>query len=153
MTSILLSCCVCCHDRYNHRTGEYAHTTRLTKFPERKWLTSFDLLTAPTADPAPLPIASDEVAMFAKMFAAAEKEADRIWADNSSKLKKSGSATVFGTGAGAGAGSGAPSGYEEVRWFIVVSDFPHSLPSIAPSAGTGTITDISLRVPLKGKYK
>lgn len=27
--------------RYNHKTGEWAHTTRLTRFPERKWLSSF----------------------------------------------------------------------------------------------------------------
>lgn len=31
--------------RYNHRTGEWAHTTRLTKFPERKWLSNFSLLS------------------------------------------------------------------------------------------------------------
>jgi tRNA(Ile)-lysidine synthase TilS/MesJ len=29
--------------RYNHKTGEWAHTTRLTKFPERKWLGKFDM--------------------------------------------------------------------------------------------------------------
>ena len=29
--------------RYNHRTGEWAHTTRLTRFPERKWLGHFRL--------------------------------------------------------------------------------------------------------------
>ena len=29
--------------RYNHKTGEWAHKTRLTKFPERKWLSKFDL--------------------------------------------------------------------------------------------------------------
>lgn len=29
--------------RYNHKTGEWAHSTRLTKFPERKWLSKFDL--------------------------------------------------------------------------------------------------------------
>lgn len=29
--------------RYNHKTGEWAHTTRLTRFPERKWLSHFDI--------------------------------------------------------------------------------------------------------------
>jgi len=29
--------------RYNHMTGEWAHTTRLTRFPERKWLSHFSL--------------------------------------------------------------------------------------------------------------
>lgn len=28
--------------RYNHKTGEWAHTTRLTRFPERRWLSSFN---------------------------------------------------------------------------------------------------------------
>jgi len=27
--------------RYNHKTGEWAHTTRLTRFPERKWISNF----------------------------------------------------------------------------------------------------------------
>ena len=31
----------CEYFRYNHKTGEWAHTTRLTRFPERKWLSSF----------------------------------------------------------------------------------------------------------------
>ena len=30
--------------RYNHKTGEWAHSARLTKFPERKWLSKLDLL-------------------------------------------------------------------------------------------------------------
>ena len=30
--------------RYNHKTGEWAHSTRLTKFPERKWLSKFELV-------------------------------------------------------------------------------------------------------------
>eukprot|EP01038_Epipyxis_sp_PR26KG_P005776 gene5776-7974_t len=29
--------------RYNHKTGEWAHLTRMTKFPERKWLSNFRL--------------------------------------------------------------------------------------------------------------
>lgn len=29
--------------RYNHKTGEWAHSTRLTKFPERKWLSHFNV--------------------------------------------------------------------------------------------------------------
>jgi hypothetical protein len=38
-------CCNYC--RYNHKTGEWAHATRLTRFPERKWLSSLDLLSFP----------------------------------------------------------------------------------------------------------
>lgn len=36
--------------RYNHKTGEWAHTSRLTRFPERKWLSALDLL-----DPTSIP--------------------------------------------------------------------------------------------------
>jgi hypothetical protein len=32
--------------RMNHITGEWKHTTRATRFPERKWLGSFDLRSA-----------------------------------------------------------------------------------------------------------
>lgn len=31
------------HYRYNPKTSEWAHTTRLTRFPERKWLSNFKL--------------------------------------------------------------------------------------------------------------
>lgn len=30
--------------RFNPKTGEWAHSTRLTKFPDRKWLSNFHLL-------------------------------------------------------------------------------------------------------------
>jgi hypothetical protein len=29
--------------RCNYKTGEWAHTTRLTRFPERKWLSNFNI--------------------------------------------------------------------------------------------------------------
>lgn len=29
--------------KYNYKTGEWAHLSRLTKFPERKWLSNFDV--------------------------------------------------------------------------------------------------------------
>jgi selenocysteine lyase/cysteine desulfurase len=32
--------------RHNPKTGEWAHTTRITKFPERKWLSRFSLVQA-----------------------------------------------------------------------------------------------------------
>lgn len=42
--------------RYNHMTGEWAHTTRLTRFPERKWLSRFSLQTyIPTDTESPAP--------------------------------------------------------------------------------------------------
>ena len=35
--------------RYNHKTGEWAHTTRLSRFPERKWLSNFDIRASSSA--------------------------------------------------------------------------------------------------------
>ena len=31
--------------RYNHKTGEWAHFSRLTRFPERRWLSNFSFAT------------------------------------------------------------------------------------------------------------
>ena len=38
---IILASLLVNYFRYNHKTGEWAHTTRLTRFPERKWLSKF----------------------------------------------------------------------------------------------------------------
>jgi hypothetical protein len=37
--------------RMNHVTGEWKHSSRATRFPERKWLGSFDLRTAAVVTP------------------------------------------------------------------------------------------------------
>jgi hypothetical protein len=124
--------------RHNHRTGECAHTTRLTKFPERKWLTSFDFIH----DDSPEPVASEanEKEIFDGMFAAAEKEAARIQAENVKKLKKKGSGAVVSTG--------MHNGHENVRWFLTNADFPQSLPTVPDETVS---SDLSLRRPLEGK--
>jgi selenocysteine lyase/cysteine desulfurase/tRNA(Ile)-lysidine synthase TilS/MesJ len=36
--------------RYNPKTGEWAHTTRLTRFPERKWLSYFQVRSSGASD-------------------------------------------------------------------------------------------------------
>ena len=74
------------------------------------------------------------------MLCAAEKEADRIWSDNLKKLKKKRSE------APSSASISHNASYEEVRWFIITSDYAHSLPTVATATGT----DISLRKTLKG---
>ncbi|ETW02336.1 hypothetical protein H310_05873 [Aphanomyces invadans] len=43
--------------RFNHKTGEWKHRTRFTKFPTRKWLSKATFLSVPPAEPAP-PLAS-----------------------------------------------------------------------------------------------
>ena len=42
--SLILSLSFISGYRCNHKTGEWAHTTRLTRFPERKWLSHFSVL-------------------------------------------------------------------------------------------------------------
>lgn len=40
--------------RYNHKTGEYAHITRLTRFPERKWLSNLDIFSSSSSSSSSL---------------------------------------------------------------------------------------------------
>ena len=35
------------HYRFNHRTGEWRHHSRFTRFPSRRWLSSFDFERVP----------------------------------------------------------------------------------------------------------
>eukprot|EP00602_Paraphysomonas_sp_CaronLab_P001188 CAMPEP_0185020696 /NCGR_PEP_ID=MMETSP1103-20130426/3333_1 /TAXON_ID=36769 /ORGANISM="Paraphysomonas bandaiensis, Strain Caron Lab Isolate" /LENGTH=1106 /DNA_ID=CAMNT_0027551757 /DNA_START=21 /DNA_END=3341 /DNA_ORIENTATION=- len=107
------------HYRYNHRTGEWAHTSRLTKFPERRWLSSFNPLESVPNDDA---IAESDVnAQLSKYLEDAEKEAARIQAENTKKLGKG--KTHSAPTAEMDLGS-----HEGLRWFVMPSDFTSNLP-------------------------
>ena len=40
--------------RYNPKTGEWAHTSRITRFPNRKWISNFDFLSLSSPSPTSL---------------------------------------------------------------------------------------------------
>lgn len=87
--------------------------------------------------------------MFRKMFAAADVEANRISADNNKRLTKKKGAGAAPSAASVSSSVANPSlnDYESVRWFLMASDFPHSLPVVSIH---GTTSDLSLRRTLKG---
>jgi hypothetical protein len=133
--------CDCACDRYNHRTGEWAHTTRLTKFPERVWLSNFD----PLAPPAPAPTASPATAAdyFASSLQVARKEADRLLAESKKKAAKLAKATSVGEPtAVSGGDDGALNAYQSIRWLLLASDFPGSVPVIPEDSSNTGVVDI-----------
>ena len=89
--------------RYNHKTGEWAHSTRLTKFPERKWLGRFDVLqntfSSATTNKVDLASISKDV------FDAANKELASL---HQSRVKAPATDTL-GT-------------WEHLRWFVLGSE-------------------------------
>lgn len=86
--------------RYNHKTGEWAHTTRLTRFPERLWLSNFNIrfsttLTGPKRCAESETLASDWSTMSAEqvfdtMLQQAESEVQKQLVSNkrTSKLEE-----------------------------------------------------------------
>jgi hypothetical protein len=132
--------------RYNHKTGEWAHTTRLTRFPERKWLSNFDI-TSNTAPPpfeseqeqAPSPYAAEGPHRDARGASSVGSEVARalaVWAVPSpsalmkemsilakAELQKVQSARKKRKGGKpSGNGDVSLSAFEDVRWFVTTSD-------------------------------
>ena len=124
---------MCINDRYNHKSGEWAHTTHLTRFPERVWLSNIDFFSPPSSSRG---VSTSELsdkgetnvklleksltewgvpslrALFDNMLAAAHKELDTL------------SKVVYNkghTGADGGQGLGTA---DDFRWFLLASDIP-----------------------------
>ncbi len=129
--------------RYNHMTGEWAHTTRLTRFPERKWLSRFSLATylpedsesvntpsAVSAEPLEQPIGSSPASDALKVWSVASTEEllKKIRSEVQAELRKVDAAQQKASqkrgAAGAGVASGAAvnnenlQSFEYLRWFV-----------------------------------
>ena len=117
-------------DRYNHKSGEWAHTTRLTRFPERVWLSNIDFFSPPSSSLTSELSGKGEMSvklleqsltewgvpslnvLFNNMLAAAHRELDTL------------SKVVYNksyTGADGGQGLGTA---DDLRWFLLTSDIP-----------------------------
>jgi len=116
--------------RYNHRTGEWAHTSRLTRFPERRWLSHFDITSSSSSSSSS---ASEAAAIAAQNGGGVGNDDDksddelyeRIFMDAVNELEKTkggskgGAATAGGSG-GDGAELGAA--WADLRWFALSTD-------------------------------
>lgn len=114
--------CVLTRCRYNYKTGEWAHTTRLTRFPERIWLSS-QALYPPSAAPS-----ASSASMPEDVLARTMQEVR----DGLALMEGSREHKLSITGAGTGAGSKLE-GYEALRWFATMDDVRHG-----GGAGEGT---------------
>ena len=92
--------------RFNYKTGEWAHATRLNRFPERKWLSHFDMQQA--APPTVAEIAPESV--FDELLKYANKEADAL----THKKKSSADSNTASLG-----------DFSHLRWFILSADESH----------------------------
>lgn len=102
--------------RYNHRTGEWAHTTRLTRFPERQWISQFDIgaIVAPISQDSSSTSTcqpSSSSVMFKEMMQTANAELAKI---ENSKVKKADLSVRPEVDSG-----GAIS---DLRWFFLAGD-------------------------------
>jgi hypothetical protein len=98
----------------------------MTKFPERKWLSNFDILNPVTATSSGSTLSPDTYQMFLNQ---ALDEAQSVLQHNLKKIKKlqqSESSTQT---------DHSLAQAEALRWFILPSDFPGSLP-LVPEKGT-----------------
>lgn len=121
--------------RYNHKTGEWAHSTRLTRFPERQWLSRFDLFGQVAGER--MDVASSTLKVDLEgMFRSAEREL-QVMEGHLVKRKK--------------ARTSRPRDIDEddrLRWFILLEDTTGDVceggGSIRPTANLAAIPAVEL---------
>jgi hypothetical protein len=119
--------------RYNHMTGEWAHTTRLTRFPERKWLSHFSI-DATTTEEAAVPesaaaaLAAWGVTSVEELLQSARRGAEDELARCEAQMKKMrerGGGAVTAPVQPAAASSGGEESlqsFEHLRWFLTAEE-------------------------------
>ena len=117
--------------RYNYKTGEWAHTTRLTRFPERKWLSHFRVSSATVpiqrSDQMQSPLAQSlsnwgvacDVDLFRNIMQLAVDEVSKL--DKASQSNKR-NASSSGQGSHGGGAESQLSVFEDLRWFVLAQD-------------------------------
>jgi len=119
--------------RYNHRTGEWAHTTRLTRFPERKWLGHLNLVATSSGSSSKVENERVTAATLEQTKQAADAELAAILAQTAASAQagksKSKQALKIETQGTHGAGNvtiqaqtSLGGGYEHMRWFVLNGD-------------------------------
>jgi len=95
--------------RFNHKTGEWRHTSRFTRFPNRKWLSNFDFERLPMPDKVGLQNwdVETELDLFGKVI----QDVERLTEMAEKALSKPQEDTDF---------LGAE--YEKLRWFVYPSE-------------------------------
>lgn len=104
---------------YNHKTGEWAHATRLTRFPERVWLSNYSL-AGRTAAVQPLSTASasleEDVRSESQILEAVWKQVGRelelVEAPSGPQTKKAAGAETLN-------GAAVATELHALRWFIL----------------------------------
>jgi hypothetical protein len=145
---------------YNHKTGEWAHTTRLTRFPERLWLSNFSLtststIAASTTAAQPSSTVQHTLAtswngaslatVFAQVFEAAEREVAKLTttattATDAAAKRETAPVDFFGESEAPVASevsheSAGIARYDHLRWYLLPSD-------VQSSTGTGRLLDL-----------
>jgi hypothetical protein len=100
-------------ERYNHRTGEWAHTTRLTKFPERIWLSRVELTknsaSRSTHNQENFHLSSNYFDTQLQMALEEMKKLEKEYAKKKKSSIEMDPTQELGT-------------YDDLRWFILASD-------------------------------
>ena len=137
--------------RYNPKTGEWAHSTRMTKFPSRKWLSNFSISPLSSTEVSPrLSLrsvdsskthtntpgdVSDKNSVIALLHTARHEalsqlsRVDKIWQKSREMLRKqqqmcinNGKGTSVHYSLRASNGTDSLSAIDNIRWFLIAND-------------------------------
>lgn len=134
--------------KFNHKSGAWKHTTRFTKFPNRKWLSHFAIdLNDDGSESAP----SDDMTLKSEV----ELEEHRTEnLDHARKLASdlSNLQAAAGGNVAASAAQMLEESYETLRWFIYPSEAMKSLKALAKS-NSDPSDPPALITPICGPYQ
>ena len=118
--------------RYNHRTGEWAHSTRLTRFPERKWISHFDITSNLAGTTAAATTAAGDAKLFDDLMQSAKAELAKI--DKNKSFRGGSGAVASDNDDSTHAGAELGGAWAGLRWFVLPGDDTNGIsgPPVGP---------------------
>lgn len=109
--------------RNNPKTGEWAHTSRMTKFPNRKWLSHFDIMTDSLKSGGS---GAAKRVNVTEVCAAALRDAQALVDALQKRLVKAGKALDEARAVAPSASelTNSAQSHDNVKWFLTVEDLP-----------------------------
>lgn len=136
--------------KFNHKSGAWKHTTRFTKFPNRKWLSNFALdLDSIDGDESVSKHENPEMTLTSEAALAQHRQENLAYARRLAAETNTLQASAGGNVA-ASAAQMLDDSYEALRWFVYPSEAMSALKALK---GVSSDSPPALVTPIRGPYQ